>query len=298
MSRKKKDDEIRSIKAIAAKGALWRDVLSRFVRSRTGVVGFVIVIVLLFLVIFAPLLTSYDYAEQSFPERFLYPSRTHIFGTDEFGRDLFSRMLYGGRISLLVAFVATCISAGSGIILGTFAGYFGGTVDDLISRFCEIIMSIPSLLLAIAISAAFGGGPLNTSFAISIGAIGGMARLIRSQILRIKTDEFVEAARVTGANNLRIMFVHILPNAIAPVFINFASNIGSNIMMIAGLSFIGLGVKPPTPEWGAILNAGRANLRDFWPTIFFLAFFIMLTIFAFNLLGDALRDALDPRLKD
>ena len=296
-SKKTQDNEL-LLAEEKAKKALRRDVLSRFLRSKTGLVGLIIVIILLFLIICAPLLTQYEIDGQSFPERFQYPSKAHIFGTDDFGRDTFTRILYGGRISLLIAACATVISAGGGIILGAMAGYFGGWVDMLISRFFDIIMSIPGLLLAIAISAALGTGLLNTALAIAIGGIAASGRLIRATVMSIKANEFVEAARVNGSSNFRIIFVHILPNCIAPLFIQMAGSIGSGIMLIAGLSFIGLGVKPPTPEWGALLNASRQYIRDFWPMLVFPAIFILLSILAFNLLGDALRDALDPRLKD
>ena len=291
------EDELRLAEE-AAKGALRRDVITRFMRRPTGIIGLAIVVLLLVLTVFAPILTRYDYDAQNFPEAFSYPSSEHIFGTDDFGRDTFARMLYGGRVSLLIAFCATCISAGGGMILGAVAGYFGGTVDLIISRILELIMSIPSLLMAIAVSIALGSGPLNTAIAISFGGIASSARLMRATVMSIKANEFVEAAKANRSNNVRIIFVHILPNCIAPLFIQMANQIGGSIMVIAGLSFIGLGVKPPFPEWGAMLNSGRAYLRDFWPMTVFPALFILLAILSFNLLGDALRDALDPRLKD
>ena len=265
-SRKKKD-ELHLLEDAVAKRTQWRDVLSRFLRSKTGVVGFCIVAILLFLIIFAPLLTSYKYDEQSFPERFSYPSGTHLFGTDDFGRDLFSRIIYGGRVSLLIATCAAIISAVGGVALGLTAGYFGGKTDLIVSRVLEIIMCIPGLLLAIAIAASLGSGPINTAIAISISSIANASRLIRATVMSVRNNEFVEAAKSTGSHHFRIMFIHILPNTIAPLFIHIASSMGNSIMVIAGLSFIGLGVKPPTPEWGAILNAGRPYLREFWPPI-------------------------------
>lgn len=282
----------------AAKGALRRDVIARFLGRRTGIIGLAIVIILLFITIFAPFLTPYEYDGQNYPKAYSYPSQEHIFGTDDFGRDTFTRILYGGRVSLLIAFCATLISATGGIVLGSVAGYFGRKIDLIISRIIDLIMSIPSLLIAIAVSVALGPGPLNTALAISLGGIASSARLMRATVMSVKANEFVEAAKSTGSHNLRIIFVHILPNCIAPLFIQIANGIGGAIMVIAGLSFIGLGVKPPTPEWGAMLNAGRAYIRDFWPMILFPAIFILLAILSFNLLGDALRDALDPRLKD
>ena len=198
----------------------------------------------------------------------------------------------------MLAVVAVCISVGSGIVLGAFAGYFGGAIDIVITRILEVLMAVPGLLLAIAIAFALGSSPINTAIAISISGIPGSARLIRATVMTLKSNEFIEAARASGSKHFRVIFVHVLPNTIAPLIVNASMWIAGNIMAISGLSFIGLGVRPPTPEWGAILIAGRPYFRDFWPTIVFPSLFIMLTLFGFNLLGDGLRDALDPRLKD
>ncbi len=274
------------------------DIAARMLRNKLGMVGLIIIVVLLILVIFAPLFTKYPYFEQSFPDRFLYPNAEHILGTDNFGRDLWSRMLYGGRISLLVSLVALVMSNVVGIIIGAVSGYFGGAVDEIINRILDILMSIPSMLMAIAVAAALGAGPVKTSIAIAVTGMPYGARLVRSSVLALKGNEFIEAARATGSSNLRIIFKHVLPNTLAPIIVNATLNIGSNIMAISGLSFVGLGVQPPTPEWGSILSAGREFIRDFPPIVIFPALFIGLTIFAINILGDALRDALDPRLKD
>ncbi len=276
----------------------WRDILGRLLRNKLGTLGLIIVIVLLILVIFAGFFTKYDYFTQDFGNRFLLPSWEHPMGTDNFGRDLWSRLLYGGRISLLVAVVAVAIATGMGIVFGSIAGFFGGKTDLIITRLMDILMAIPALLLAIAISSALGSGPIKTAIAISISSIPHAARIMRSTVMSIKENEFVEAARATGSRNSRIIFKHILPNTIAPLIVNATLQLGGCIMSISGLSFIGLGVQPPTPEWGSILAAGRAYIRDFWPIIVYPSLFIVLTVFGFNLFGDALRDALDPRLKD
>ena len=274
------------------------DIFSRLLRNKLGMLGFIIIIALLILVIFAPLFTNYAYDIQNFGERFLYPSKEHLLGTDNFGRDLWTRLLYGGRISLLVSLIAILISNAVGIVLGAMAGYFGGRLDNVITRILDVIMAIPSLLLAIAVSSALGGGPMNTALAIAIAGIPYSARVLRSAILTIKGNEYIEAAAATGSTNARIIFKHVLPNTIAPLIVSATLDIGGNIMAISGLSFVGLGVQPPTPEWGSILSAGREFLRDFPPIVIFPAIAIGLTLFGFNILGDALRDALDPRLKD
>jgi peptide/nickel transport system permease protein len=292
------DKAIEHALEITRKRSQWADIIARVYRNKIGMVGFSIVVILLILVIFAPLFTHQDPALQVLASKFAPPSREHLMGTDNFGRDLWSRLLYGGRISLLIAFFSTILSCVTGLAIGSISGYFGGKLDIGINRVLDVMMAIPGLLLAIAISTALGAGPFNTVLAISIAGIPPSARLMRATVMSIKNNEYVEAAIATGSNNLRIVFKHVIPNAIAPVLLTATMAIGGGIMQISGLSFLGLGVAPPTPEWGSILNAGRPYLRDFWPLIVFPAMFITLTVLGFNLFGDALRDVLDPRLKD
>ena len=275
-----------------------RDVVSRLVRNKLGMVGLVIVVVLLVLIVFAGLFTKYGVNAQNFTIKLNFPSAAHIFGTDHLGRDLWTRLLYGGRISLMVSVVAVAISLGFGMILGSVSGYFGSKTDTVIMRAMDILMAIPALLLAIVISAALGTGPINTALAISISGIPPCTRMMRSTIMSIRDTEFVEAAKATGSTHLRVIFRHILPNTLAPLIVVSSLSIGGNIMAISALSFIGLGVQPPTPEWGSILADGRSYIREFYPLILFPSLFIALSMFGFNLLGDALRDALDPKLKD
>jgi peptide/nickel transport system permease protein len=298
LSYKKREQLTRDMADIARKKSQWGDVWKRLLRNKLGMVGFVIVAALVIIVVLAPILTKYDYDLQDFDHRFGYPSKDHILGTDNYGRDMWARLVYGGRISLLVSMISVAISTSIGITLGSIAGYFGGKLDIVITRILDILMAIPSLLLAIAISASLGGGPINTALAIAASGIPHSMRIMRSTVLSIKTNEFVEAARATGSKHLRIIFVHILPNTFAPLLVNSTLLIGGNIMAISGLSFIGLGVQPPIPEWGSILAAGRQFIREFWPIIVFPSMCIILTVFGFNLFGDGLRDALDPRLKD
>ncbi len=295
---KKKRDYYDKLNNMTRKRSQWGDIVRRLFRNKLAVVGMVIVFVLLILIIFAGFFTKYDYSAQDYPNKFQNPSREHIMGTDDFGRDLWTRLLYGGRISLLVAVMAVCISLGLGIILGATAGFFGGTYETIVTRLLDILMAIPSLLLAIAISAILGSGPVNTAIAISISGIPPGARVIRSTVMSIKDQEFVEAARATGSSKLRILFRHVLPNSLAPMIVNATLNIGGSIMAISGLSFIGLGVQPPYPEWGSILAVGRQYIRLYWPMVVFPSLFIALTVFGFNLFGDGLRDALDPKLKN
>lgn len=296
--RMRNDKAIERSLEITRKRSQWADIASRLSRSKVGMFGFSIVVILLILVIFAPLFTRHDPALQDLTNKFAPPSSEHLMGTDNFGRDLWSRLLYGGRISLLIAFFSTLLSCICGLTIGSISGYFGGKLDIIINRILDVMMAIPGLLLAIAISTALGSSPFNTVLAISVAGIPPSARLMRATVMSIKSNEYVEAAIATGSNNIRIILLHIIPNAIAPMLLTATMSIGGGIMQISGLSFLGLGVMPPTPEWGSILNAGRPFLRDFWPIIVFPAMFITLTVLGFNLFGDALRDALDPRLKD
>jgi len=298
ITKKQKQDYQASLIQGSRKHSKFSEVMRRMSRSKLSMVGLVIVLLLIILVVFAPIFTQYGYSDADFGSKFQYPSSEHIFGTDNNGRDIWSRMLYGGRISLLVAVLAVIISMGSGIILGCITGYFGGKTDLIISRILDILMAIPGLLLAIVISAAMGTGVVNTALAVSIGTIPGSARIVRSTVMAIRDQEFVEAARATGSYHFRTMFVHILPNTIPTLIVDSTLRIGGCIMGISGLSFIGLGVQPPIPEWGSILNAGREYIRVFWPMTVFPAVFIALVMFGFNLLGDGLRDALDPKLKN
>jgi len=295
---KRKMQNVSTLEDAARKKGQWRDILRRLLRNKLGMVGLSIVLALVILTVFAGFFSTSHYNAQDYTNRFVMPSRAHPLGTDNFGRDIWSRLLYGGRISLLVAILASSIALTCGTVLGSTAGYFGGKSEVIITRILDIIMAVPGLLLAIAISTMLGSGPVNTALAISISAIPGSSRIIRSSVMAIKSNEFVEAARATGSKHLRVIFKHILPNVIAPMIVHTTLNLGGNILQIAGLSFIGLGVQPPIPEWGSILAAGRPFIREFWPMIVFPGVFIVLTLFGFNLLGDALRDALDPKLKN
>ena len=283
---------------IARKKSQGRDVWRRLLRNRLGMVGFSIVVILLLLVLGAPLFTWHKYDMQVFDNRFAYPNWNNLLGTDNMGRDLWSRMLYGGRTSLLVAVVAVFISSFLGIVLGAIAGYTGGKTDLIIMRVNDILMAIPALLLAVAVAFTLGTGPINTAIAIAIPGISPSLRLIRSTVMSIKSNEFIEAARASGSKHMRVIFVHVIPNTVAPLIVNASLSISGSIMAISGLSFVNLGVPPPRPEWGSILANGRVYFLDFWPIVVFPALFIALTLFGFNLLGDGLRDALDPRLKD
>lgn len=275
----------------------WYDVWLRLRQNRLAMIGMCIVLLFIFIAVFADVISPYDYEKQNFSERFLYPCFAHPLGTDDYGRDILSRVIYGGRISLLVALISCAISMGSGCILGAIAGYFGGIVESGIMRVCDVLMSIPGMLFAVCISSALGTGVWQTAVAASISGIAPATRMLRATVMSLREQEFVEAARAAGASDFRTIFVHIVPNCLAPLIVDTTLRLGGNILMISGLSFIGLGIQPPTPEWGSMLNAGREFIRDFYPMVIFPGVAIMLVMFGFNVFGDGLRDALDPKMK-
>ena len=267
-------------------------------KSPLTLLGALIVLILFLAAIFAPIIAPYEPDEINPPHRLLPPSREHLCGTDTAGRDLFSRILYGTRISIKIGVTVVSFAVIFGTLIGLFSGYFGGKVDEIIMRITDIFFSIPYLILAMAIAAALGPNLVNTMLSLAIVWWPIYARLARGQALLIREYTYIEAARGLGANNLRIIFRHVLPNSFSPIIVQASLDFGNAIMFAAALSFIGLGAQPPTPEWGAMISMGKNYLRDSWwyPTFPGLAIFI--TVLGFNLIGDGLRDILDPRLKE
>lgn len=274
---------------------IWR----RMHRNRLAMFGLVIVSILIIIAIFANQIADYNTVaiKQNVVERLQGPSAEHWAGTDEFGRDIFARLVHGARISLLVGVVAVCIALVTGGILGAIAGYFGGTVDNIIMRIMDIFLSIPILLLAIMIVAALGSSMLNLMIAIGLASMPTFARIVRASVLSVKDQEFVEAARAIGAKNNHIILRHIMPNCLSPIIVQATLRVATAILSTASLSFISLGIQAPAPEWGAMLASGRAYIRDAPHIVIIPGLLIMITILSLNLLGDGLRDALDPKLK-
>lgn len=274
------------------------EVLDRFKKNPLAVTGSIILIVLILMALTAPLISPYNYMTLDMAHMHEGPSPAHWFGTDQLGRDILSRIIYGSRYSLSLGVFAMLISNALGIIFGALAGYFGGKVDNIILRIIDVIQSIPGMLLAIVISTVLGSGYFNTVLAMSISMIPMVVRLLRASILRIRKEEYLEAAVLINCSTGRIIKNYIFPNSYSPLLVSATMGIGNTIMGASALSYIGLGIQPPMAEWGAMLSGARGYIRDFPHELIFPGLFIMITVLAFNLIGDGLRDALDPKLKN
>jgi len=275
------------------------DVWKRLKRSKTAVLGIVLIAMFLSMALFAPVIADYEgeALKLNVKERLQGPSADHIFGTDEFGRDIFARVVYGTRISLFVGIISVSIALSIGGFLGAIAGYYGGKIDNVIMRLLDVILAVPTILLAITIVASLGASMMNLMIAVGISNIPGFARIVRASVLSVKDQEFIEAAKAIGAKDHIIIMKHVLPNSMAPIIVYATLKVATAIMATASLSFIGLGVQPPTPEWGSMLAGGRAYIRDQMYIVMYPGLAIVLTVLSLNLIGDGLRDALDPKLK-
>lgn len=272
-------------------------VINRLLHNPSAIIGMTIVLVLALLAVFAPYVAPYDYQEMNVAVAKQGPSAEHWFGTDDLGRDIFSRLIYAGRYSLTMGIASVALSFVISVVLGSVAGFFGGWIDNLIMRLLDCISAIPGLLMAILVSAALGTGYMNTVLALAVGGVGGMTRLLRAQVMSERGKEYAEAARATNCTSARIIFHHILPNAMTPMIVNATGLVAGSLLFAASLSFIGLGVQPPTPEWGAMLAGARSYVRTYPHMLIFPGLFICVTVIGLNMLGDALRDAMDPKLK-
>lgn len=270
----------------------------RLRKNKVAYVSFYILLLLGGIALLADVIAPYAYSEQNLTNILRRPSAEHWFGTDQYGRDIFSRVLYGARISLSVGFIAVGVALVVGGMLGAIAGFYGGKIDNVIMRCMDILLSIPSVLLALAIVATFGTSIINLMIATGISTVPSYARLIRAAILSIKDQEFVEAARAVGTNDFVIITQHILPNCLAPILVQATFGVATAILTVAGLSFVGLGLQPPIPEWGSMLSDARTYIRDYAYMMVPPSIAIALTVFCLNSLGDGLRDALDPKLRD
>ncbi|ABV32770.1 MULTISPECIES: ABC transporter permease [Pseudothermotoga] len=270
----------------------------RISKNKGALFGMFIVILMITVSIIAPLIAPYDPYKQDLLSSLQRPSLKHVFGTDIFGRDVLSRVIYGARTSISISFFAVLIAIFIGTTAGTFAGYFGGTIDEVLMRFLDILMAFPDILLAIAIVAALGPGKSNLIMAIAIYSFPQFARVMRASVLSVKNSEYVEAAKAIGESNISIMIRYVVPNAITPIIIQATLRMATAVLTISGLSFLGLGVKPPEAEWGTDLAMARVYIEIAPHLGIFPGLALFLTVMGFNLFGDGLNDALNPRLKD
>ncbi len=273
------------------------DILRRVLGKPQGLTGLALLLAVIFSAVFAPAIAPYPPHEMAVGPPLAPPSRANILGTDQFGRDVFSRIVYGGRISLQVGLIAVSIGGSVGLLLGTVAGYAGGWADDVAMRFVDVLLAFPGVLLALAVVIVLGSGLYNLMIAVGIGSIPTIARVVRGSVLEIRERDFVIAARALGSPDLRILVRHILPNIMAPYIVLLTLNVALAILAGSSLSFLGIGVKPPASEWGLMLSDGRNFIRAAWWVGTFPGLAITAAVIGINLLGDALRDALDPRLR-
>ncbi|HNR12846.1 MAG TPA: ABC transporter permease [Thermodesulfobacteriota bacterium] len=271
----------------------WR----RFRRNKLALGGAGIILVLFIIAAFAPLLAPYDPDALDIKGLLAPPSAQHLMGTDDLGRDVLSRIIWGARVSLLVGFVAVGISVSVGIILGALAGYYGGSIDSMIMRFVDVMLCFPTFFLILAVIAFWEPSIWKIMLVIGLTSWMGVTRLIRAEFLTLKERDYVQAARAVGGKDLRIIFRHILPNSLAPVLVNATLGIAAAILVESSLSFLGIGIQPPEPSWGNMLTAGKDNIEIAWWLSFFPGFAIFITVMGYNMLGEGIRDSIDPRLR-
>lgn len=275
-----------------------RQVIRQLMKNKAAVIGLVVFLLEILVAILAPVISPYDPAKINILEKLSGPSSAHLMGTDDLGRDIFSRIVWGARYSLGMGVTATLLGTLLGMIVGAIAGFFGGKVDDIIMRCLDVIQAIPGILLVIVVAAALGTGFINTVLALSIAGIAGAARLLRASMLGVRQLEYIEAAQTINCSKLRIILNHLLPNSISPMIVSMTMGIATMVVAGAALSFIGLGVQPPTPEWGSIISSGRTFMREHAYYVIAPGIAIMITVLSLNMFGDGLRDALDPKLKN
>lgn len=273
---------------------IWR----RFRKNKTAMLGLCLLIFVLCIAIFADVITPYENAIAQSSERLSAPTASHIFGTDELGRDLFARIVHGSRYSLLIGISTSVLALVIGGLLGAIAAYYGGWVDNVIMRLTDVVMTVPPILLSLAVVAALGGSLRNLLIAITISCVPSMLRLVRSVVLGVVDEDYIEAARSYGSSDIRIILKYVIPNALGPIIVTTTMNVANMILSAAGLSFLSLGVQPPAPEWGALLSDAKTYMFTAPHLLYIPGIFIVIAALSFNLAGDGLRDALDPKLKD
>ncbi len=280
------------------KQSMSRVVINRILNNRVSMAGLIILLIIVLACVFAKFIAPYDPMFMDYKALKSPPSSTHIMGCDALGRDIFSRILYGGQYSLSIGLICSLIGAVLGVFFGSIVGYESGRTDMIVMRICDIWSAIPAMLLAIVISTTLGAGFFNTILAMTVGGIPGSIRGSRAMALKEREMEYLEAAKAMNCSKFKIIFRHMAPNIVSPTIVGTTGSIGGTIMMVAGLAYIGLGIQPPTPEWGAMCAAGRQYILNYPHMIFWPGLVILITVLAINMFGDGLRDALDPKLKD
>lgn len=280
----------------------WKDssfgsVVVQFSRNKAAVVGIILIVLLIIMAIIAPAISPYNYTMIDPIHANEGPSAAHIFGTDSYGRDILSRIFFGARASLGIGIGSSLIGVIIGVVFGAIAGFFGGAVESLILRICDVIQSIPNILLCILISQLLGSGLFPTMMALAFYSIPEVVRLLRSSMMSLRDQEFIEASKAINCSKFRILTVHMLPNSLSSVIVSFSIGVGMKIMNSAGLSFLGLGIQEPMAEWGAMISAGRAAMRYAPHVVLIPGIFVAVVVLAFNIVGDGLRDSLDPKLR-
>ena len=273
------------------------EVWKRLKRNRLAMAGLVVFCVLVLMALLPGVFSTHDPLEQDYTQVLQKPSGEHFFGTDNFGRDIYSRIIYGTRVSLGIGLAGVIFALVCGGLLGAAASFYGGRTDNIIMRFMDVLQSIPNVLLALSIAAVLGQGVVNLMLAMGISSIPLYARVVRASVLTVKSKEYVEAGRCVGSGDMRLIFRHMIPNAMGPIIVQATFGVASSILMIAGLSYIGLGIAPPTPEWGSMLSDAKNYIQQYWHIMVFPGLALIITSFSLNVLGDGLRDAFDPKLK-
>lgn len=274
-----------------------KEAMRRLLKNKMAMVGLVIIVILLLIALLSDVIAPYGYREQDYSAVLQKPSLAHLFGTDQMGRDIFSRCIIGTRYSLPIGIICVLIGLATGGVLGLIAAYFGGKVDNVIMRIIDVLQAIPSVLLCIAIVAILGNGVIQLIIAIAAGSVQGMTKTVRAAIFMVRNSEYVDSSKSIGLSDAKIMFKHLLPNAITVIVVNAVSGVTGNILTISSLSYIGVGLVSPTPEWGALLSDSKAYMATAPHMMLFPGLMIAITVVAFNLFANGLRDALDPRLK-
>lgn len=285
------------VKVKSTKATRWKAFYKKLAKNKAAMAGAFIVLIFVFLAVFAPVIAPHDPIDPQVMKKLQTPSAEHWLGTDHQGRDILSRILYGARVSLIVGFLSTVIGAFVGVLLGIVAGYYGRWIDSLIMRICDVLLAFPGILLALAIVTVLGPSTINVIFAIAFFAVPTFARIVRGSTLSVKKLEYIDAIKAMGSSDARIIFKHILPNIVSPIIVQATLYIASAIITASALSFLGMGTQPPTPEWGMMLSQGRSYIAQAPHVTAFPGLVILLVVIGFNLFGDGLRDALDPKSK-